>query len=141
MLSLRSAASGEAVDEPRGAARALLFVSSVELAIRNWTRKGRGKSTRPCDASSLRAAATCAPVAGVLAGPAIRGRSYDLLAELREEGTTILLVDQMAALALSVADRAYVLQSGTIRQSGSAADLRSDPALVKAYLGELEKSS
>lgn len=76
-----------------------------------------------------------------MAGPAIRGRSYDLLAELREEGTTILLVDQMAALALSVADRAYVLQSGTIRQSGSAADLRSDPALVKAYLGELEKSS
>ena len=42
---------------------------------------------------------------------------YDLLAELRDEGTTILLVDQMAALALSVADRAYVLQSGTIRQS------------------------
>ena len=34
---------------------------------------------------------------------------YDLLAQLREEGTTILLVDQMAALALSVADRAYVL--------------------------------
>jgi branched-chain amino acid transport system ATP-binding protein len=61
---------------------------------------------------------------------------YDLLAELRDEGTTILLVDQMAALALSVADRAYVLQSGTIRQSGSAADLRADPAVVQAYLGE-----
>ena len=43
---------------------------------------------------------------------------YDLLAELRDEGTTILLVDQMAALALSVADRAYVLQSGTLRQGG-----------------------
>ena len=46
---------------------------------------------------------------------------YDLLADLREEGTTILLVDQMAALALSVADRAYVLQSGTITHSGTAA--------------------
>jgi len=64
---------------------------------------------------------------------------YDLLAELRDEGTTILLVDQMAALALSVADRAYVLQSGTIRQSGRAAELRADPAVVQAYLGEQER--
>jgi len=60
---------------------------------------------------------------------------YDLLAELRDEGTTILLVDQMATLALSVADRAYVLQSGIIRHSGRAADLRADPAIVQAYLG------
>jgi ABC-type branched-subunit amino acid transport system ATPase component/ABC-type branched-subunit amino acid transport system permease subunit len=64
---------------------------------------------------------------------------YDLPAELRDEGTTILLVDQMAALALSVADRAYVLQSGTIRQSGRAAELRADPAVVQAYLGEQER--
>ena len=64
---------------------------------------------------------------------------YDLLAELRDEGTTILLVDQMAALALSVADRAYVLQSGTIRQAGRAAELRADPAVVQAYLGEQER--
>jgi branched-chain amino acid transport system ATP-binding protein len=63
---------------------------------------------------------------------------YDLLAELRDEGTTILLVDQMAALALSVADRAYVLQSGTIRQRGRAAELRADPALAQAYLGGQE---
>ncbi len=61
---------------------------------------------------------------------------YDLLAELREEGTTILLVDQMAALALSVADRAYVLQSGTITHSGTAREVAQDPALVKAYLGD-----
>jgi branched-chain amino acid transport system ATP-binding protein len=60
---------------------------------------------------------------------------YDLLAELRDEGTTILLVDQMAALALSVADRAYVLQSGTIRQEGRAAELSGNPAVVQAYLG------
>ena len=60
---------------------------------------------------------------------------YDLLAELRDEGTTILLVDQMAALALSVADRAYVLQSGTIGHPGSAAELRADPAVAQAYLG------
>jgi len=61
---------------------------------------------------------------------------YDLLRDLRDEGTTILLVDQMAALALSVADRAYVLQSGTIGQGGRAAEMRADPAIVQAYLGE-----
>ena len=60
---------------------------------------------------------------------------YDLLAELRDEGVTILLVDQAAVMALSVADRAYVLQSGTIVHSGSAQDMRNDPALAKAYLG------
>jgi branched-chain amino acid transport system ATP-binding protein len=66
---------------------------------------------------------------------------YDLLAELRDEGTTILLVDQMAALALSVADRAYVLQSGMIKYSGFAAEMRQDPALVKAYLGDHEPAT
>ena len=54
---------------------------------------------------------------------------------MRDEGTTILLVDQMAALALSVADRAYVLQSGAITHSGTAQRGRQDPALVQAYLG------
>jgi ABC-type branched-subunit amino acid transport system ATPase component/ABC-type branched-subunit amino acid transport system permease subunit len=63
---------------------------------------------------------------------------YDLLANLRDEGATILLVDQMAALALSVADRAYVLQSGAIRQQGQAADLRSNAAVAQAYLGAPE---
>jgi ABC-type branched-subunit amino acid transport system ATPase component len=42
----------------------------------------------------------------------------------------------MAALALSVADRGYVLQSGAIIRSGAARDLARDPALVKAYLGD-----
>jgi branched-chain amino acid transport system ATP-binding protein len=60
---------------------------------------------------------------------------YDLLAQMREEGTTMLLVDQAASLALSVADRAYVLQSGTIKHSGTARELARDPELVRAYLG------
>lgn len=63
---------------------------------------------------------------------------YDLLANLRDEGTTILLVDQMATLALSVADRAYVLQSGAIREQGQAAHLRTNAAVVQAYLGAPE---
>ena len=68
--------------------------------------------------------------------PKLLENVYDLLAELREEGTTILLVDQMAALALSVADRAYVLQSGVITHSGTAREVARDPALMKAYLGD-----
>jgi ABC-type branched-subunit amino acid transport system ATPase component len=60
---------------------------------------------------------------------------YDLLAELRDEGVTILLVDQAAVMALSVADRAYVLQSGAIVHSGTASELRGDEAIAKAYLG------
>jgi branched-chain amino acid transport system ATP-binding protein len=66
---------------------------------------------------------------------------YDLLAELRDEGTTILLVDQVAALALSVADRAYVLKSGEIAHTGAAAEVRQDPALARAYLGDQEPAT
>jgi branched-chain amino acid transport system ATP-binding protein len=61
---------------------------------------------------------------------------YDVVAELREEGTTILLVDQIAMLALLVADRAYVLQSGVVTHSGTAREVSQDPALMRAYLGE-----
>jgi branched-chain amino acid transport system ATP-binding protein len=67
--------------------------------------------------------------------PKLLQNLYDLLAALRDEGTTILLVDQMAQLALSVADRAYVLQSGAFTHSGTAREVAQDPALVKAYLG------
>ena len=66
--------------------------------------------------------------------PAIVEQLYRLVDELRAEGVTLLLVDQMARLALSVADRGYVLQGGRIVQAGAAADLRSDAALEKAYL-------
>jgi branched-chain amino acid transport system ATP-binding protein len=67
--------------------------------------------------------------------PKLLENLYDLLAELREAGNTILLVDQMATLALSVADRAYVLESGAITHSGMARDVAQNPALMKAYLG------
>jgi len=48
---------------------------------------------------------------------------------------TILLVDQMAALALSLADRAYVLESGRVAAHGAAEDIAKDGALARAYLG------
>ena len=67
--------------------------------------------------------------------PAMIGELYDALAGLRDEGVTLLLVDQMANLALEVADRAYVLETGRIVKSGSARELLEDPALEAAYLG------
>jgi branched-chain amino acid transport system permease protein len=62
---------------------------------------------------------------------------YDLMAELRDDGTTVLLVDQVAGLALSIADRAYVLRSGRVTRSAKAAELRADSTLAQAYLGEI----
>ncbi len=67
--------------------------------------------------------------------PALIENLFSVLAELRDEGRTILLVDQMAGLALSVADRGYVLESGRVVHSGAAAELAKDPAVEKAYLG------
>ena len=60
---------------------------------------------------------------------------YAILADLRDEGMTILLVDQMAGLALAIADRAYLLEMGQIVRSGAAKDLRDDPAIAEVYLG------
>ena len=60
---------------------------------------------------------------------------YETLASLRDEGITILLVDQMATLALGVSDRAYLLDTGRIVRSGSSEEMRNDPAILHAYLG------
>lgn len=54
----------------------------------------------------------------------------------QEEGVTILLVEQNARLALALAHRAYLLETGRVVLSGSAAELRSNPAVQRAYLGE-----
>jgi branched-chain amino acid transport system permease protein len=68
--------------------------------------------------------------------PSMIGELYDALAALRDEGVTLLLVDQMANLALQVADRAYVLETGQVIKSGTAAELHEDGELAAAYLGE-----
>jgi ABC-type branched-subunit amino acid transport system ATPase component len=70
--------------------------------------------------------------------PAMISELFSVLADLRDEGVTILLVDQMAALALKVADRGYVLESGKIVHDDSAEALAKDPALEAAYLGTTE---
>ena len=61
---------------------------------------------------------------------------FDIIKEVSESGTTVLLVEQNAKKALSISDRAYVLETGTITMSGKAKDLLEDEAVKKAYLGE-----
>ncbi len=61
---------------------------------------------------------------------------YEILAELKAAGTTLLLVEQNARAALKVADRGYVLETGRIILDGTAGDLREDPEVQRAYLGK-----
>ncbi|MGI8748711.1 MAG: ABC transporter ATP-binding protein, partial [Deinococcus sp.] len=62
---------------------------------------------------------------------------FDIVVRLnRERGTTILLVEQNASMALGIAGRAYVLQTGEIRLQGPAAQIASNESVRKAYLGE-----
>ena len=61
---------------------------------------------------------------------------FDIIKEVSESGTTVLLVEQNAKKALSIADRAYVLETGSITMDGKAEDLLNDEAVQKAYLGE-----
>lgn len=60
---------------------------------------------------------------------------FDALKEINKEGTTILLVEQNARLALKFADRGYVLENGSLVLSGKSDDLLNDPDVKKAYLG------
>lgn len=60
---------------------------------------------------------------------------FSIIREINKQGTTILLVEQNAHMALAVANRAYVLQTGTIIKTGPAKELLADPDVRKAYLG------
>ena len=68
--------------------------------------------------------------------PIMMRRIFDALAELKAAGTTVLLVEQNASAALALADEAHVLETGRIVLSGTAADLRDNAQVRKAYLGE-----
>ena len=68
--------------------------------------------------------------------PILVDQIFDIIRELHSSGVTILLVEQNAQMALSVADRAYVLETGTISMSGHAQDLLQDDTVRKAYLGK-----
>ena len=60
---------------------------------------------------------------------------FGIIAELNQAGTTILLVEQNAAMALSIAHRAYVLETGRVVLHGPARELQNHPAVRAAYLG------
>lgn len=61
---------------------------------------------------------------------------FDIITEINKSGTTVLLVEQNAKKALSIANRAYVLETGTIALSGDAKELMDNEQVKKAYLGE-----
>ncbi len=67
--------------------------------------------------------------------PILVDEIFDIIKKISAAGTTILLVEQNAYKALSIADRAYILETGTITKSGAAADLIKDSAVKAAYLG------
>jgi branched-chain amino acid transport system ATP-binding protein len=69
--------------------------------------------------------------------PVLVERIFGIIREINKQGTTILLVEQNANVALEIATRGYVLETGAIVNSASAAELREDPSVREAYLGEI----
>ena len=69
--------------------------------------------------------------------PVLVERIFEIIREINKQGTTILLVEQNANVALEIATRGYVLESGTIVNSAPAAELREDPTVREADLGEI----
>lgn len=68
--------------------------------------------------------------------PILVSEIFQIIKEVSADGTTVLLVEQNAKKALSIADRAYVLETGKIALSGDAKELMNDESIKKAYLGE-----
>jgi branched-chain amino acid transport system ATP-binding protein len=64
-------------------------------------------------------------------------QTFEIIQAINRQGTTIFMVEQNASMALSIAHRAYVLQTGQVVLSGSAAELRENPLIREAYLGEM----
>ena len=67
--------------------------------------------------------------------PILVQQIFDIISELHAAGTTVLLVEQNAGMALKIADRAYVLDTGRITLTGTGAELAASPEVKKAYLG------
>jgi branched-chain amino acid transport system ATP-binding protein len=63
---------------------------------------------------------------------------FDIIQAINKQGTTIFMVEQNANMALSIAHRGYVLQTGQVVLSGTAAELRANPMIREAYLGEMQ---
>jgi branched-chain amino acid transport system ATP-binding protein len=68
--------------------------------------------------------------------PMLVEKIFEIVVEINKSGTTIMLVEQNASMALSIAHRAYVLETGEVVLSGDASELARNPEVRKAYLGE-----
>jgi len=67
--------------------------------------------------------------------PVLVEQIFDIIQDINQQGTSVLLVEQNAHMALSIADRAYVLETGKIVLQGNANEVMSDPMVINAYLG------
>lgn len=68
--------------------------------------------------------------------PVLVAQNFELIEQVNARGTTIFMVEQNANMALSIADRGYVIQTGQVVMSGAAQELKDDPRMRTAYLGE-----
>ena len=67
--------------------------------------------------------------------PLLVEQIFNIIQDINATGTSILLVEQNAQMALSIADRGYVLETGEVVQEGSGYDLLHNPSVIEAYLG------
>lgn len=67
--------------------------------------------------------------------PILVDEIFEIIKKINDEGTTILLVEQNAFKAMSIADRVYILETGSVQSSGLSQDMINDPSVKKAYLG------
>lgn len=70
--------------------------------------------------------------------PVLVAQNFEIIQQINQTGTTVFVVEQNANMALSIADRGYVLQTGQIVLSDTAAGLLANPDMRRAYLGEVE---
>ena len=112
---------------PRLAERRRQFAGSLSGGEQQMLAIGRALMARP------RLLMLDEPSLGL--APLIVREVFGIIAELKAQGATILLVEQNARKALAVADEAYVLEGGAIIRHGPATALRDDPSIVEAYLG------
>ena len=106
--------------------------SRASLATGDYVRRIGGLMSRP------RLLLMDEPSLGL--APQLVSKTFEVIESLRAGGTTILMVEQMARLALKVSDRAYVLEHGRIVHEGASADLLDDPRVLGAYLGSKQRA-
>lgn len=141
-LSVRDNLEMGALHRPRAARReALEFVVELFPVLRRMGQKvgtmSGGEQQMVAIARALMGAPRLALIDEMSLGvaPIVVVRLFQVMAELRSQGTTLVLVEQNAKDALAVADRGYVLETGEVVLSGSAHDLLADDRIRTAYLG------